>query len=277
MRKGSKRVFSGILLCLCFCMLMPMAVSAKTYKAVLNNYIKKSKKYTVVAYNPVQNRPVYIYAKPNIKSRCYGSLGYGDTVLVNTSKLKKNKEYAWLPVYLNNRKTKKGPATAYIVLKNVKLDYINKKRFSKNNTINKAIKTGMAYLGTPFQLGASSLSGRIDCANFVVQCFRRAGRNLCSWAHTNNLQAVSREIFWHRKNKLLTKKQLGRLKAGDLLFYFEEDTHGPIDHVGIYIGNGFMINSSGHYGETYPRGGITVKRVQYGDRYMVRCMRIYGY
>lgn len=272
-----RTIFGGILLFLCFCMLLPMSASAKTYKAVLNSYIKKSKKQTVVAYNAVQNRPVYIYEKADIRSKCLGSLGYGDTVIVNTSKLKKNKEYAWLPVYLHNRKTKKGPKTAYLVLKNVKLDYINKKQFSKNRTIDKAIKTGMAYLGTPFQLGAGSLSGRIDCANFVVQCFRRAGRNLCSWAHTNQLQAVSREIFWHRKNKLLTKKQMGYLKPGDLLFYFEEDTHGPIDHVAIYIGNGFMINSSGHYGETYPRGGITIKRVQYGDRYMVRCMRIYGY
>lgn len=273
-KKGS--IFAGVLLFLCLCMMIPTAASAKTYKQVLNQYIGKGKKYTVLAYNATHER-AYIYAKADTKSKCYGSLGYGDAVIVNTSKLKKNKEYAWLPVYLNNRKTKKGPVTAYVVIKRMKLDLVNSNTFSKNSTINKAIKTGMTYLGTPFQLGSSSLSGQIDCANFVVQCFRRAGKNLCSWAHTNNLQQVCREIFWHRKNSLLSKKQLGYMKPGDLLFYFEEDDHGSIDHVAIYIGNGYMINSSGHYGTSYPMGGITIKRVQYGNRYMVRCMRIYGY
>lgn len=275
--KGKKRhIFAGILLFLCLCMMFPAAASAKTCKKVLNQYIGKGKKYTVLAYNDTHQR-VYIYAKANTKSKCYGSLGYGDAVIVNTSKLKKNKEYAWLPVYLNNRRTKKGPVTAYVVIKRMKLDIINSNTFSKNRTINKAIRTGMAYLGTPFSLGSSSLSSQIDCANFVVQCFRRAGKNLCSWAHTDNLQRVCREIFWHRKNSLLSKKQLGYMKVGDLLFYFGEDDHGPIDHVAIYIGKGYMINSSGHYGTSYPMGGITIKRVQYGNRYMVRCMRIYGY
>lgn len=276
MKKGSKQILAGILLCLCVCLLVPVTASAKTHKRILNEYITKSKKYTVLAYNNSQSR-VYIYTKADNRSKCLGSLGYGDAVIVNTSKLVKNKEYAWLPIYLNNRKTKNGPATAWVVIRNMKLEKMYTKTFSKNKTIDKAIKVGMQYLGTPFELGKSSLSSAIDCSNFVVQCFRRAGKNLCSWAHTNNLQAVSREIFYHRKNKLLTKKQLSYLKAGDLLFYLEEDTHGPIDHVAIYIGNGFMINSSGHYGDTYPMGGVTIKRVQYGNRYIVRCMRIYGY
>lgn len=276
MNKKGRKLFIGVLLFLCVCMLLPAGALAKTHKRVLNGYIGKSKKYTVLAYNKSKKR-VYIYAKANTRSKCYGSLGYGDAVIVNTSRLKKNKKYAWLPIYLNNRKSKKGPATAYVTIKNMQLELLNTKTFSKNKTIDRAIKTGMSYLGTPFELGSSSLSGRIDCANFVVQCFRRAGRNLCSWAHTDNLQQVSREIFWHRRNKLLSAKQLRYLKPGDLLFYFGEDTHGPIDHVAIYIGKGFMINASGHYGKTYPMGGITIKRVQYGRRYMVRCMRIYGY
>lgn len=278
MKRNGWKIFAGILLCLCVCLLVPTTVSAKkTQKRILNQYITKNKNYTILAYNTTHSN-VYVYAKADNRSKCYGSLGYGDTVIVNTSKLVKNKKYAWLPIYLNNRKNKSGkPLTAWVVIRNMQLEKMYTKKYSNNKTIDKAIKTGMQYLGTPFKLGGSSLSREIDCSNFVVQCFRRAGKNLCSWAHTDNLQAVSREIFFYRKNKPLTKKQLNYLKAGDLLFYYEEDTKGPIGHVGIYIGKGFMINSSGHYGEAYPRGGITIKRVQYGKRYMVRCMRIYGY
>ena len=276
MEKRWKKMAGMLFLFLCVCMMIPTSASAKTYKRTLNEYIGKRKNYTVLAYNNTHKR-AYIYAKADNRSKCYGSLGYGDAVIVNTSKLKKDKKYAWLPIYLNNRKSKKGPVTAYVVLKPLKIDCIKTSSFSKNKTVDKAIKTGFQYLGTPFNLGSNSLSGQIDCANFVVQVYRRAGKNLCSWAHTNNLQQASREIFWHRKNTALSRKQYGYMKPGDLLFYFEEDDHGPIDHVGLYIGNGYMINSSGHYGTSYPMGGITIKRVQYGNRYMVRCMRIYGY
>lgn len=277
MRKKRKTFLACLFLLFCFTLMMPVTASAKVYAKKLNAYIGKSKKYTVLAYNPTYKR-IRVFAKPDDHSKCYGTLIYGDTVVVDTSKLKKNRKYAWLPVYLNNRKTAGGkPVTGYVVLKNLKLYRMYTAKFSNNKTIDRAIKTGMKYLGTPFVLGGSSLTGGIDCSNFVVQCFRSAGRNVCSWAHTTNLQAVSRQIFYHRQNKYLNKKQLGMLRPGDLMFYLEHDSYGPIGHVAMYIGNGFILHSSGHYGEIYPTGGICIKRVQYGERYMVRAMRLNGF
>ena len=74
------------------------------------------------------------------------------------------------------------------------------------------------------------------------------------YPHTDWLQSVSRPVSYRD------------LKPGDLVFYLKYDTSGPIDHVGVYIGNNLMINASGHYGKTYPEGGITIKRIVYGNR-----------
>ena len=258
---------------------VPVKVSAATtYSRTMNSYIVKGKKGRIVlAYNPSQTG-VPVYARTSPKSQQYGVLGFGDAVVVNTKKLKMNKKYAWLPVYMDNLKDAKGrKATAYVRMGQLKLLSLNAKKYSNNRIIDKAIKTGMKYLGTPFILGGLSMTDGIDCSGFVGKCFQMAGRNLANWYHTITLEGVSRQIFWHNTNTPLTKEELNKMKVGDLLFYLDKDTSGAIGHVGIYIGKGMMLNASGHYGYVYPTGGVCIKRVQYGQRYMVLCKRIIGF
>ena len=258
---------------------VPVKVSAATtYSRTMNSYIVKGKKGRIVlAYNPSQTG-VPVYARTSPKSQQYGVLGFGDALVVNTKKLKMNKKYAWLPVYMDNLKDAKGrKATAYVRMGQLKLLSLNAKKYSNNRIIDKAIKTGMKYLGTPFILGGLSMTDGIDCSGFVGKCFQMAGRNLANWYHTITLEGVSRQIFWHNTNTPLTKEELNKMKVGDLLFYLDKDTSGAIGHVGIYIGKGMMLNASGHYGYVYPTGGVCIKRVQYGQRYMVLCKRIIGF
>lgn len=193
---------------------------------------------------------------------------------MDRSKLKKGVKTSWIPVFMYEGRKR---TTGYIQATQVKLAVVYNKKYSGNRIIDTAIKTGFRYLGTPFVMPGASLDHGIDCAQFVAAVYRAAGRNLVSWAHTDNLQAACYEIFYQRAQRTLSKSQMNRLKPGDLLFYLKNDTSGPIDHVGIYIGNGFMINSSGHYGMVYPNGGVCLKRVQYGNRKIVRAMRIRGF
>lgn len=274
----SPKTLPLLLLLLLFGLLLPQTASAKTTSRTLNGYIQKAKSgRIIIAYNPNQTG-VSVYAKASRKSTRYGVLGFGDAVVVNASKLKYNKKYSWLPVYQYGTKNAKGQTvTGYIQLSGVKMVTLNTKKYSSNRTIHNAIKTGMKYLGTTFVLGGSSFTSGIDCSNFVGKCFAAAGKKLVSWNHTSTLENVSRQIFWHKTNTPLTQKELNKMKPGDLLFYLKNDTSGPIDHVAIYIGKGLMINASGHYGENYPSGGICIKRVQYGKRYMVLCKRINGF
>ncbi len=274
MNRKRKIVTMLVLVVMSVFMMMPMtAGAAKLKKVNVDAYVNPGKNYTVFAYVPFQ-RDIKVRTRKSVTAPAYpGIINYGATLTVNTSKFKKGAKVAWIPVYVYNGRSK---TTGYVLATDVKLHVMYTKKFSKNKLVDRAIKTGFQYLGTPFVMPGSSLSNGIDCAQFANAIYRTAGRNLVSWAHTDNLQAVSREIFYHTSNTVLSKKELNQMKPGDLVFYRKNDTTGPIDHVGVYIGDGFMINSSGHYGSNYPNGGVCLKKVQYGARYIVRVMRLSG-
>ena len=209
---------------------VPAKVSAATnYSRTMNSYIVKGKNGRIVlAYNASQIG-VPVHARTSPKSQQYGVLGFGDAVVVNTNKLKMNKKYAWLPVYMDNLKDSKGKkVTAYVRMGQLKMLSLNAKKYSSNRIIDKAIKTGMKYLGTPFVLGGLSMTDGIDCSGFVGKCFQMAGRNLASWYHTITLEGVSRQIFWHNTNTPLTTAELNKMKVGDLLFYLDKGHGGEI-------------------------------------------------
>ena len=83
----------------------------------------------------------------------------------------------------------------------------------------------MQYLGVPYVWAASSPSG-FDCSGLVMYVYAKVGVSL---PHSSRMQYdygthVSRD----------------QLQPGDLVFFYN-----PIHHVGIYIGNGQMINATG--------------------------------
>ena len=166
--------------------------------------------------------------------------------------------------------TKSDTSRAYVYqqanfknAKNIALTAVNINNASSNSTVRTAISYGYKYLGTRFILGGSSITNGIDCATFTKQIYEAAGKAM-PYPHTDWLQSVSRPVSYRD------------LKPGDLVFYLKYDTSGPIDHVGVYIGNNLMINASGHYGKTYPEGGITIKRIVYGNRRPALYKRLYG-
>jgi cell wall-associated NlpC family hydrolase len=87
------------------------------------------------------------------------------------------------------------------------------------------VSIAMEYLGCPYVWAGSSPSG-FDCSGFVMYVYAKVGVSL---PHSSRMQygvgkAVSR----------------GSLQPGDLVFF-----GNPIHHVGIYVGNGNMINAAG--------------------------------
>jgi len=87
------------------------------------------------------------------------------------------------------------------------------------------INTAMKYLGVPYVWGASSPKG-FDCSGLVKYCFAKVGISL---PHSSRMQ--------YNYGTHVSRSQL---KPGDLVFFYN-----PIHHVGIYIGNGKMINATG--------------------------------
>lgn len=91
------------------------------------------------------------------------------------------------------------------------------------------INTGDNYLGTPYKYGSAFGNTRtFDCSSFTSYVFSRHGITL---PRTSSGQAST--------GKYVSK---ANLQKGDLVFY-DTDFNGSINHVGIYAGNGKMLNA----------------------------------
>lgn len=98
------------------------------------------------------------------------------------------------------------------------------------------IAQAQTWLGVPYEFGGNTRHG-IDCSGFTLQVFATVGIHL---PRVSYLQAK-------RGRRTLTPQ------PGDLVAF-----GSPVDHVGIYIGNGQMINAP-HKGTV-----VRVEPVDYG-------------
>lgn len=87
----------------------------------------------------------------------------------------------------------------------------------------KAMKAALGQRGVPYVWGGESPSG-FDCSGLIVWAFKQAG---VSMPHSAAAQ--------QNKGKSVPRSQL---KPGDLVFF-----GSPAHHVGIYLGNGKMVDS----------------------------------
>jgi cell wall-associated NlpC family hydrolase len=87
------------------------------------------------------------------------------------------------------------------------------------------VAIAMDYLGCPYVWAGASPSG-FDCSGFVMYVFRKVGVSL---PHSSRMQYGCGQPVSN-----------GDLRPGDLVFF-----GNPIHHVGIYIGNGKMIDAAG--------------------------------
>jgi LysM repeat protein len=91
------------------------------------------------------------------------------------------------------------------------------------------INTGDNYLGKPYRLGSAfGNTSSFDCSSFTSYTFSRHGIKL---PRTSIGQA-----------SVGTPVSKSNLQKGDLIFY-DTNYDGVINHVGIYAGNGKMINA----------------------------------
>lgn len=107
----------------------------------------------------------------------------------------------------------------------------------RQTKIDLLLSTARLLIGTPYVWGGDTLkAGGFDCSGLTEYVFSQAGYTI---ARTSQDQA-----------KQGTYVAQNSLQPGDLVFFsFTGD--GVISHVGLYIGNGQMINS--------PKTGDTVK------------------
>ena len=120
---------------------------------------------------------------------------------------------------------------------------------TNNGTSNNSIvKAAQNYIGTPYVWGGeSSQEGGMDCSGFVYNALKDSGYNIertTAQGYRSYGQAVSQS----------------NMQPGDLVFFGK---NGKATHIGIYIGNGQMIHSSGGSRNTKsnPGKGVSIANI----------------
>lgn len=85
------------------------------------------------------------------------------------------------------------------------------------------------YIGTPYVWGGNSLTSGVDCSGLVQQVYKHFGLS------------VSRTTYTQIGEGKAVK--MNQLQAGDMVFFDTNPAVSGPDHVGLYIGNGKMIEA----------------------------------
>ena len=122
---------------------------------------------------------------------------------------------------------------------------------SDSNIVNAAKN----YIGTPYVWGGESMSeGGMDCSGFVYNALKDAGYNV------GRTTAQGYRSYGTSVSK-------SDMQPGDLIFFGKD---GNASHIGIYIGNGQMIHSSGGSKNTKsnPGKGVSITNVDYRSDFL---------
>ncbi len=114
----------------------------------------------------------------------------------------------------------------------------------RNSVVNYACQ----FLGNPYVWGGTSLTRGCDCSGFTLKVMEHFGISL---PRVSSDQA--------KTGQKVTSDQM---KPGDLVFYANKS--GRVNHVGIYIGNGQIVNAASR------RAGIKISRWNYRTPVAIR-------
>ena len=115
----------------------------------------------------------------------------------------------------------------------------------RDNIVAEAYK----YMGTPFEMNGDSPETGFDCSHFIQFVFKKKGMEIPDEPD---------KIF--KTGKVIDEKDA---QPGDIVYY---DVNNGYGHVALYIGKGLAINTTGHNGKTYPKGGVHITALTYKDR-----------
>lgn len=104
-----------------------------------------------------------------------------------------------------------------------------------------AIAAARTVIGTQYVWGAADPNVGFDCSGLVLWAYAHAGISL---PHSSAMMAA-----------MLPHVSRADLVPGDLVFFYT-----PVSHVGLYIGNGQMIDAA-HSG---PGGEVNIRSIDYG-------------
>ena len=189
-----------------------------------------------------------IYASPDVASQQIATLQYNCCVFPSNEQ-----EYEdWIYVDLPGKET-----NGYVLKNNVKAENIT---IRDNSAVRmKIIQDALSYIGLRFIRYGDSLEDGVDCSNFINKIYSMNGVEVPT--KPNDIKASG----------MIVPEESAR--PGDIVYY---DANNGGGHVGIYLGNGYQLNSTGHSGRTYPEGGVRICSLQYRDRLEYEFVNVIG-
>lgn len=110
----------------------------------------------------------------------------------------------------------------------------------------KIVETAAKQIGTPYAYGGTDPKTGFDCSGLVYFTYKNLNEKVPR--DTTSLYKNSRHVFLHKQ-------------AGDLVFFDTNKKWWHLfdnpDHVGVYVGNGFMIHA--------PRTGKDVELINFAN------------
>lgn len=122
-------------------------------------------------------------------------------------------------------------------------------------TANELVLYATNLIGTPYVWGGSNTAQGLDCSGLLYWIQRTAG---------SDVGRYNAATYANMGEKI----PVGQQKAGDFLFF-----GNPVTHCGIYIGNGYMIESRGGRKNTADNPGIGVVKSLVTRRSDLSCVR----
>ena len=113
---------------------------------------------------------------------------------------------------------------------------------------NEIVNYACQFVGNPYVWGGTSLTNGADCSGFVMSVLKHFGISV---------PRVSRD-----QAKAGVRVTSDQMKPGDLVFY--ANSSGVVNHVGMYIGNGQVVNAASR------RSGIRIYRWNYRTPVAIR-------
>lgn len=217
-------------------------------KATQNQYFNQNEENLILVIGTLGNLKeggkTPIYARAEETSEILADLQYNCAVIICKEYLQEGREYNWIPVELPNMKR-----IGYVKSEQVEIESIKIGNATDDDIRNQILEDAVSYIGLRFVRYGKSLDSGIDCSNFVQKIYEKEGIDI-----DNTPNGMKKQSMIITENEAL---------PGDIVYYEANEGGG---HVGIYLGNGLIINSAGHEGKVYPEGGVRICRLQYHDR-----------
>jgi cell wall-associated NlpC family hydrolase len=136
----------------------------------------------------------------------------------------------------------------YALPQAIKFSPLEEKANAQTSLRTQIVNYALQFLGNPYVWGGTSLTKGADCSGFTMSIFSHFGIGL---PHYSGSQAG-----------MGAPVKSGDMQPGDLVFY--ANSRGTINHVGIYIGNGQIVNAASR------RSGIKISTWNYRTPVKIR-------